>query len=149
MCANGGNAGEMENLASYLCSLYGAPEDDGDIFFSWSQGAYTWENWGADYYTGNNSQNGMDPMMTMGMYSEVQSVEVYIYDTNDIAMDWNVESSMDSTCIDQTMALAVKCSATDFCLESGESCATDLDCCQDPNDPMYCQPSWGMCIHTV
>ena len=142
MCANTGNLGEMDqqSLASYICSLYGASDDDDDMSFYWSDSASGWDDWGADYYSGNYS--GM-------MMYRAESVDVFIYDTNDIAMDWMITYAMDGSCQDQSIALAVKCGATDFCLESGESCATDLDCCQSPDDPMYCQPSWGTCVHTV
>ena len=140
-----------QNLASYVCSLYGAPADSGDMTYYWHDNAVGWDNWGKDYYTGNNSQSGMG----MGMGGEVGSVDVWIMDIPDSAdstspmMDWMISDTMDQSCSDQTDVVAVKCGTSDFCLESGQKCATDLDCCQSPDDPMYCQPSWGTCVHTV
>ena len=145
-----------QNVASYMCSLYGAPVDDDDMTYDWSNSSVGWENWGADYYTGNNSQNGMDPMMGMGMGAEVGSVDVLIPNTNtdsgdsmDMPQDWMITATMDQMCLDQTNTVAIKCGASDFCLESGESCATDLDCCQTPEKPMFCFYPEGYCVHTV
>ena len=138
-----GSTGDMisQSMGSYMCSLYGASFDDDDMTYYWSTSG--WDNWGADYYTGNHSQYGM------GMGGEVGSADVFVYDTNDIAMDWMISSATDMSCLDQSKALAVKCGESEFCRESGQSCAMDLDCCQSPDDPMYCQPSWGRCVYTV
>ena len=138
----------QQSTASYMCSVYGAPADEDDMTYDWSQGVYEWENWRADYYTGNNSLYQASWAMGGGD-GGIGSVQVVWSDPNYLENDWMITSSMDQLCFDQTNVVAVKCGASDFCLESGESCATDLDCCQSPGDPMYCQPSWGTCVHTV
>ena len=136
ICANTWNTGD-QNMASYMCSLYGAPATDDDMSYHWSDNASGWDNWGADHYIGNITQNGLG------------SVDVFVYDTNDAAMDWMISPAMDVSCLDQSSVLAIKCGATDFCLESGQSCAVDLDCCQSEEKPMYCNPTWGICVYTV
>ena len=133
-----------QNLASYVCSLYGAPADSGDMTYYWHDSAVGWDNWGSDYYTGNTS------------HDQIESVDIWLMeqgadsmDSSVTIMDWMISPAMDQSCSAQTNVLAVKCGSSDFCLESGQKCATDLDCCQSPDDPMYCQPSWGTCVHTV
>ena len=124
-----------QDLASFVCSLYGAPADSGDMTYYWHDSAVGWDNWGAKYYIGNESHG-------------VQSSDVWIMEEN-IDMDWMISTAMAQSCQDQIDVLAVKCGASDFCLESGQRCSTDLDCCQTPGDPMYCQPTWGTCVKTV
>ena len=122
---------QLDVSAADICSLYGATIGS-HLRFE----AREWDNWGADYYTGNYS------------HDEIGSVDVSVYNYG--GEDFlNVSPSTDQSCNEQNNILSIECGESDFCIPSHVPCAMDLDCCQTSQAHMFCHPLWGTCINTV
>ena len=121
---------------SYICSLYGPSYKTPASSWKWWETAAGWNEWKNDYYVGD--EDGIGSIDIKAIYPETLG-----------QWTWDLESSADPLCIDQTHVLAVQCEDTPFCLQSGEYCAMDLDCCQSPGDHMFCHPVLGYCVKPV
>ena len=134
ICADSWDVNDM-SLTEYICSLYGAPPDSDDSAYHTPYTEYAWADWGyygRDEYTGDSS------------HDNVGYVDVTVY--SDRTMEWDIVETS-STNFGQVLAL--HCGASDYCVDSGDPCATDLDCCQTAENPMFCDPEWSTCYHTV
>ena len=122
---------------SYICSLYGhSPKTPANAYMWWDLTNGGWDEYKADYYVGD--EDGIGSVDIKAIYPETLG-----------QWTWDFEPSSTQLCLDQTNVLAVQCEDTQFCLQSGEYCAMDLDCCQSPGDHMFCHPVLGYCVKSV
>ena len=84
--------------------------------------------------------SGDDMMMMM---NQIQSLDLTYYDES--TGYWDFTPSMNGKCTERRSEVVVECTASEMeqgCLQSGEKCATDLDCC----NRMFCCPATGSCL---
>ena len=95
--------------------------------------------------SGDGHKEG-DMMMMVDMSVSRQSLDLTSYEES--TGYWEFTPTMNYDCMELRDEVVVECQPSGLqpgCLQSGDQCATDLDCC----DQMFCCPVTGSCLDPV